>query len=461
MNSPPMNAKWMLILTLALVSAIRFASGETFTAPLPTAETPSSDYQLEVNGTAVPVYTAKCNKPELGDAYSFAIFDFTSRADLKVTTAIPLDKVEVRPREWNIRPKVSERTASFTLNVPRKISFEPAGRKNPLLIFAGKPESEIVSKETANVIYFGPGIHKPENGKIVLKSNQILYLARGAILKAAVESVEARDIRILGRGIIDGSDWAWQKGPSASLMSFIRCNNVQIEGITIRGSYAWTIVPIACDNVTIRNVNIVNGRVQNDDGINPCNSQHVTIENCFIRTDDDCIALKGLDGHDRKNVHDININDCVFWCDRARVLLMGHESQTEEMSGITLRDCSIIHYSMTAILLEPGENMLISDVMFRRLTIDSDGQSDLMRLHPTVNEYMKLKTPGRIRNVTFRDSSINDAKSIGITIEGADADHTVENVTLHNITLNGHNIAEQDVKVGAYASDVTVKRGGR
>ena len=81
--------------------------------------------------------------------------------------------------------------------------------------------------------------------------------------------------------------------------------------------------------MTIRNIKIVNSRVQNDDGINPCNSQDVLIDDCFVRTDDDCVALKGLRNLNAPDapVHGITVRHCVFWCDRARIFLFAHESQ--------------------------------------------------------------------------------------------------------------------------------------
>jgi len=57
----------------------------------------------------------------------------------------------------------------------------------------------------------------------------------------------------------------------------IRGTNVEVSGITIRGACHWTIVPRNRRNVTVRDVKICGVRIQNDDGINPCNSQDVRI----------------------------------------------------------------------------------------------------------------------------------------------------------------------------------------
>jgi len=88
-------------------------------------------------------------------------------------------------------------------------------------------------------------------------------------------------MRIRGRGILDGSDWAWRSGPVGNLIAIRNSTDVEVTGITLRGSSHWTIVPRNSQRVTIRNVKLCNSRVQNDDGINPCNSQDVLITDLF------------------------------------------------------------------------------------------------------------------------------------------------------------------------------------
>ena len=61
---------------------------------------------------------------------------------------------------------------------------EPDGRKGPLLLFANPLETDTPKQGDPNVVYFGPGVHKPE--KIALQSGQTLYLAGGALVKAEV-----------------------------------------------------------------------------------------------------------------------------------------------------------------------------------------------------------------------------------------------------------------------------------
>ncbi|RPJ39887.1 MAG: hypothetical protein EHM35_01080, partial [Planctomycetaceae bacterium] len=316
-----------------------------------------------------------------------------------------------------------------------------------------------------NVVYFGPGVHKPE--KIVLGTGQTMYLAGGAVVKAEV-LVEGMKIRICGRGILDGSDWEWRKGPIGNLIAIRNSSDVEVNGITLRGSSHWTIVPNDSRNVTIRNVKLCNSRVQNDDGINPCNSQNVLITDCFIRSDDDCVALKGLNlSGTNSNVESITVENSTLWCDRARIFLLGHESRAEFMRDITLRNLDIIHFTMTAFLLEPGEDMHLEDVTIEDIRVYGEGQRELIRLRPVVNQYMRKKVPGFIQDVQFRNVTLEGKPGeYLIQIEGADAEHNVRDVTFENVSILGEKLMQDSsrVKIGEHTKDIrfgAASRSGR
>jgi hypothetical protein len=316
-------------------------------------------------------------------------------------------------------------------------------------------ETDVPEPGDEGVIYFGPGLHKPE--KIVVESNQTLYLAGGSVVKAEV-LVNGDNIRIMGRGILDGSDWQWRKGPVGNLIAIRNSTNVEVRDITLRGSSHWTIVPNDSRNVTIRNVKLCNSRVQNDDGINPCNSQDVLITDCFIRSDDDCVALKGLDYNGtNNNVERITVENCTLWCDRARIFLLGHESRAEYMRQVTLRNLDIIHFSMTPFLLEPGEDMYLEDIVIEDIRIHGEGQREFIRLRPVVNQYMRKKVPGFIRNVRFRNVTLEGKPGeYLVQIEGADAEHNVSNLDFENVSIIGKRLTEDSnhIRTGGHTQDI-------
>ena len=439
------------------------SSGPVVTYPAPAGDFLSADYQVQAGGQKVDVYGARVLDPpfagkeyDYGGPYSFANFDMSGPVVVRVTSERSLRNTVIRPASAGVRMTVEDdHTLSLALDRPCKISIEPDGRKGPLLLFANPLETDVPKEGDPNVVYFGPGVQRPE--KIVLQSHQTLYLAGGAVVKAEV-LVQGTGIRICGRGILDGSDWEWRKGPIGNLIAIRNSEDVEVRDITLRGSSHWTIVPRNSRHVTIRNVKLCNSRVQNDDGINPCNSQDVLITDCFIRSDDDCVALKGLDfSGSNSNVERITVENCTLWCDRARIFLLGHESRAAFMRQVTLRNLDIIHFTMTPFLFEPGEDMRLEDITVEDIRLHGEGQREFIRLRPVVNQYMWKKVPGFIRNVRFRNVTLEGAPGAYLVqIQGADAEHDVRDVSFENVSILGSTLTAESapVQMREHTSDV-------
>ena len=436
------------------------------TYSVPTGEASSSEYQIQVADQKIDTYMARVLDPpfaekrwDFGGPYSFANFDMSGTVTVRITSKRSLRNVVIRPQSYGIKPTLmNDHTISFTLERPLKISVEPEGKKGPLLLFANPLETDAPKAGDKGVVYFGPGVHKPE--KIVLGSNQTLYLAGGAVVKAEV-LVKGTNIRICGRGILDGSDWQWRTGPVGNLIAIRNSTDVEINGITLRGSSHWTIVPKNSKRITVRNVKLCNSRVQNDDGINPCNSQDVLITDCFIRSDDDCIALKGLDfSGENSNVERIIVENSTLWCDRARIFLLGHESRAAFMRNITFRNLDIIHFTMTPFLLEPGEDMRLEDITIEDIRMHGEGQREFIRLRPVVNQYMRNKVPGFIRNVRFKNITIEGQPGdYLVQLEGADTEHNVRDVTFENVSISGAKLKKESkqVRIGKHTENLKFK----
>ena len=443
----------MLSVVTAGVLASATAKADVVTYPVPAGEALSEDYQVFAEGKQVDVYTVRTLDPpfagkqwDFGGPYAFANFDTSGPVAVRITSKRNLRKAIVRPASTKTQLQVlDDHTLSLVLAGPCKLSVEPDGKRGPLLLFANPPERDAPKQASPGVLVFGPGVHHA--GKIEVTSGRTVYLAGGAVVKGAI-AAEGSDIQIRGRGILDGSDYEWRKGPSGVTLG-IHGVDVQVEGITIRGSSHWTIVPRDSRNVTIRNVKICNGRVQNDDGINPCNSQDVLITDCFIRSDDDCVALKGLSlASPNNNVERIKVENCILWCDRVRIFLLGHESRAAYMRQVALKNLDIIHFSMTAFLLEPGEDMHLEDVTVEDVRIHGEGQAELIRLKPVVNQYMRKKVPGFIRNVRFKDvQTAGQPGQYRVELSGADAEHDVNNVLFENVSILGTKLARSSPQV--------------
>jgi hypothetical protein len=449
-------------LSLSSVLLMFSAHAAVVTYPTPSGEPLSTDYEVSTHGKIVDVYSARVLDPpfagkqwDFGGPYSFVNFDVDGPVEVRITSKRSLKNTVVRPASAGVKiTHDGDHTMVLALPGPRKISVEPDGRKSPLLLFANPLEQDAPKADAPGVVYFGTGIHNP--GRISLTNNQTLYLAGGAVVKGGV-SAQGENIRIAGRGILDSSDYEWRKGPTPHVIS-IRGTNVEVSGITIRGASHWTIVPRDSRKVTVRGVKLCGSRVQNDDGINPCNSQDVLITDCFIRSDDDCVAMKGLELRGtNSNVERVTVENSVLWCDRARIFLLGHESRAPRMGDITLRNLDIIHFTMTAFLFEPGEEMKLEDVTIENIRVHGEGQNELIRLKPVVNQYMRNKVPGHVSNIQFRNLTVAGAPgAYRVQLAGADEQHTVSKVSFEKVDILGSPLTSgsEQVQTGKFVEGV-------
>lgn len=104
-------------------------------------------------------------------------------------------------------------------------------------------------------------------------------------------------------------------------IQFLRCENVLIEGLTIRNSPFWTIHPLKSKNVIARDLD-VKTYGHNSDGIDPEGTQNMLIEHCVFDQGDDAIVIKAGRNHDgwrsqpSENIvirHCVIKKDIVFW----------------------------------------------------------------------------------------------------------------------------------------------------
>ncbi|MFZ2654667.1 MAG: glycosyl hydrolase family 28 protein [Victivallales bacterium] len=437
--------------------------------PSPDKETLSSDYTITSCGEDVPVYALlKADSPK--PFYSFAYFDYDGKTDIivKIRSSKPLGNLKVYPKNLNLNYKINGYTVEFAISKACKFTVEPDGRNAPLHVFINPFEKETVDKNDRKVKYFGPGIHRPEGGRIVLNSDETLYVAGGAILKASISCVNSSNVRISGRGIIDGSDWPHGRGPSPHLMN-VNGKDITIDGVIIRGSWSWTIVPRSCDRVTISNVKILCGRVHNDDGIDPVNSRDINITDCFIRTSDDGIAIKG---YDRENgpCERISVTKCQLYMDGSRAFLIGHESAAAAMRDITYSDIDIIHYASWIFLIEPNNECVVENITAGDIRINgivAPGDEEIPWVIPHKHKFCQIRPGGpfanidksefkgraaNVRNVVFKNISMDlDAgRKVFIGLNGVDDKHLVGNVIFDNFTVNGKKITMDDLTIAKY-----------
>ncbi|KGN56496.1 probable polygalacturonase [Cucumis sativus] len=110
------------------------------------------------------------------------------------------------------------------------------------------------------------------------------------------------DVVITGNnGTIDGQgDRWWQlfhqgklKYTRPYLIELMYSSDIQISSLTLLNSPAWNVHPVYSSNILIQGITIIAPvRSPNTDGINPDSCTNVRIEDCYIVSGDDCVAVK-------------------------------------------------------------------------------------------------------------------------------------------------------------------------
>jgi hypothetical protein len=298
-------------------------------------------------------------------------------------------------------------------------------------------------------------------GTFQIKSNINIYLSPGSTIWGSrnrsdynkgclVYAEDAKNISITGTGTINGNGKSfWEvfrkQGMSEdemskkmwrpeNMMTFIRCNNLLLQNITVANSPAWTIRPIDCERVTINGISILNGIFEEDgpntDGINPDGCSKVRISDCYLQCGDDCIVLKITDRSQTKQCRDVVVTNCVMITTETG-LKIGTETYGE-FHNITFSNC-VVHDSGGGFGLLMRDGGLIDGMVVSNISIDCarlrNGQGIYIWSHRRTDS-----TPwGMIKNVIISDIVI--AGGGGIFIDGAKERH-IEGLTLENIRIN-------------------------
>lgn len=446
-----MHAKVGIGLAIALGTALLLALGAAGAKSVPLTEAlpRSAVCTVTVGGENVPVIDTAVNlnrtwtsRPMLT---STPVALFMLAAPCEVVVRFPgaaIGKATVRPLSLGIQPTVQGDTVRFMLDRPAQLTVERDGEQaGALHLFAQPPEADVPQGET--VMRFEAGLH--EVGTVVLASGQTVYLAAGAVVRGQFVADGAENIRLTGRGIIDGSTLdRWEQ--TTVPVDLAHCKNVTIEGITVLDPAAWTLNLYHCEDVTVRGVNIIGAR-SNSDGITIQSCKRVLVSGCFVRGWDDNLVVKGYDG----DVADITFTDCVLWTDLAQSMEIGYETRAEVMERVTFENITVLHANHKPVCsIHNSDNALVRDVTFRNITVEDcvlgqgDGAEFLLDLTTTKSQWSKSTERGNIRGVLFDNIRVLDGKLPAVRIFAISKEHTIDNVTIRGLVLLGQSITSFD-----------------
>lgn len=474
--------------------------------PVTKTEVQCKSYRVLVNGAEVPLDTARVSaipfnrrwpghqrEIEQSELINFLSLATDEPLEIEIFAEKPFNGVNIRPASAQIKHEITNSgSIRVHLERPQYFTVEPYGRSGALHVFADPMPAYDVDLTSDKVRYFGRGEH--DVGLIELHSGETLFLDEGAVVYACIKAFDAKDIRILGRGILDNSrnkekilfeasaehnHSAVKNAKRTHTIQLEYCDNVEIDGITIRDSLVYNIRPLACRNLHIANVKIIGCWRFNSDGIDMHNCEGVLIENCFLRTFDDSICIKGFDcyyegdveakvqaamhynGGNYESFRNVQVRGCVVWNDWGRCLEIGAETRAEEICDILFEDCDIIHVMHSVLEAQNVDYADVHDVTYRNIRIELDDvipEPILQRTNdqqylPTRQDYCPPllssvvtyhreysaggERRGRNRDILFEDIYITGRQTPRFLFKGYNEVATSERIRMRNIYHNG------------------------
>ncbi|NQT87726.1 hypothetical protein HQ560_13235, partial [bacterium] len=405
------------------------------TYPAPPEIEPSADFRVRIDGQDVFVYSC--------DVASYAIFALEGMAQVEIDVLFPFEKVQVRPFSRYHRREVEGSTIRLDLRGPTKLSIEcDEELRRPLFLFVSAPDDDAPSSDDPNVRYFEGGtLHTP--GMMELSSKETIYLAGGAVVRGAIRAEGQRKIAVRGHGVLDGSAWPHDPGSDRPhMLSFVDCRNVTVDGVTVADSPCWTLVPVGCERVRLRDVRIITSSA-NGDGIDIVGSRDVTVDDAFLRTKDDCIAIKAMTSRHPsggRDVERVRVRGSVFWnAEWGNALEIGYETRCDSISDIVFEDCDVIHcefegyQSGGVFTIHNGDRATIRNVRYENIRVE-DAREKLIDIKVLVAQYTRDNVRGQVRDIHFKDIRVVSGPFPVSIIRGLDGEHMIKNVTLENVS---------------------------
>lgn len=497
-----MNPKKILLslFTLGVLPMVCAVSASAKVIPYPRVPSDQADtdyISVKVNG--VPVDTVAT---DVGVGYTH--FAFAGPVKVEITAKEPIREFDLSPHRLGIKAEKNGSVLSFELTEPRKLHL----RINNLprfFIFADPPEADppqpgqsgvfsladfgvksspdltqtaeiqkALNEVSARkgVLYVPPGVYR--TGRLDIGSNITVYLAPGALLKGTgkiadypkgrngtqqIQLLDAENVKIIGRGVIDGNGQALRRGDNnssasrARLINMFSSKNVVMEDVILRGAGVWCVHPIESEHLRFSNLKLISlTRAEfsgaesketpflgsNTDGFDPDNSSHVVIENNFISVDDDAIAVKLTRGQ-RRDMTDIQFRGNVIWI-MCSALKIGTEVNDKTLTNVVFENNDIVHADVgIAVWCWRGGTVdgakWINNYFENIGTVKNDSpHKKETNIRLTIRD---VEGKGHITNMLMKDNTFERFAPNDSLLQGLDPEHIIDGVTIENLVIAG------------------------
>ena len=260
-----------------------------------------------------------------------------------------------------------------------------------------------------------------------------------------------------------------------NLIVITKCKKVLLEGVTFQNSAAWCLHPLMSEDLTVRNVTVLNPWfAQNGDGIDVESCKNVLIENSVFDVGDDGLCMKsGRDEAGRKRgmpTENVIIRDCKVYHAHGGFVI------GSEMSGgarnMWISNCTFIGTDIgLRFKTTRGRGGIVENIYINDITmIDIPGEAILFDMYymsvdpvalagekrelPKVETLPVTDATPQFKNFVVKNVVCNGAAK-GIFIRGIPEMH-VKDVVLENMVLQAERGIDCQEASGITFKNITI-----
>jgi hypothetical protein len=202
----------------------------------------------------------------------------------------------------------------------------------------------------------------------------------------------AHGVTIRGPGVIDGQGDAFWNPPAdpaarkwwthrnwqrpCPMIDIIECEDLRLEGFTLRNSPGWTVELQNCDRVGVHGVHVRNHFWgPNTDAFDICGCRDVMISDCHIVCGDDAFCIKTMP-HTRSSER-ITITNCTMRTNCVGLKLGCFESH-KDMRQIAFSN-NVVFNSSRGVGIYNFKGATFEDILISNLVYDDDNELPLNR----------------------------------------------------------------------------------
>jgi polygalacturonase len=351
---------------------------------------------------------------------------------------------------------------------------------------------DAAGKKPGSIVYVPAGLYLV--GNLMIRSQTSLYLAGGSVLRFTANpkdyktlyhkgdlhdgtwwiqtEFDSTDIKVFGRGTIDGNGYNTRKNKyMAELLVPVGTTNFIADGILVRDSSFWAVVPIQSENVTLTNIKVLDRfDVTQNDGIDIVESKHVRVRRAIAIANDDSFSTKTWQSkvgttvpfpYAPRQQHDVLFEDCLAWtlCYGYKVGAGVHQLQ----DNIRIRNSVVykggvgigIHHQFGSNV---AKNILFENIIIEGLHGAPGGRATWLAIHIANGGGSGV---GPVEDVTLRNIKVRKIGSKDGYIQGFNSTAMVKRVTLSDIyiyknTTAATSLAAMNIKQTKFSEGIRI-----